>query len=205
MRTFATLRRLHDEAEIDKKHGEELRRADVTRAPGPFYLGEDVVIRESALSPNGHWLLIVTSPKSVAKGFEGKLTRYVTESGHEEFETERVRVGRNPPAPQSLLLLNLADHSVHALPYDGLPGIGDDPLQAIREENGVHDDVNDDVPGAAASPKKPKLRAISVVYDNPEDGGAGGIAWSRNGEALAIQLLAIDNKDRWIASSHSID
>jgi len=195
MRTFSTLQRLHDESEINKKHGEELRQADATRAPLPFYLGEDVVIRDSALSPNGHWLLLVTSPRSAAKGFEGKLTRYVTESGHEEFETERVRVGRNPPAPQSLLLLNLADHSVHALSYDALPGIADDPLQTIREENGFHA-----AQGAAASPTDKKLRAISVVYDDPEDGGAGGIAWSRNGEALAVQLLALDNKDRWIAT-----
>jgi dipeptidyl aminopeptidase/acylaminoacyl peptidase len=41
---------------------------------------------------------------------------------------------------------------------------------------------------------------VTVIFDDPDDGGAGGIAWSRNGEALAIQLLAIDNKDRWIAT-----
>jgi len=72
-------------------------------------------------------LIVVTTPKSAAKGFEGKLTRYVTESGYEEFETERLRVGRNPPAPQSLVLLNLVDHTAHALNVDSLPGIGDDP------------------------------------------------------------------------------
>jgi dipeptidyl aminopeptidase/acylaminoacyl peptidase len=33
-----------------------------------------------------------------------------------------------------------------------------------------------------------------------EDGGGGGIVWSDDGKALAIQIRAIDNKDRWIAT-----
>ncbi|MGB6310821.1 MAG: prolyl oligopeptidase family serine peptidase [Steroidobacteraceae bacterium] len=196
LRTFATLKRLHDEAEMSKRHAEELRKNDATRAAAPFYLGEDVVIRDTELSPDARWLLVVTVPKSAVKGVEGKLTRYVTESGYEEFETERLRVGRNPPAPQSLLLLNLVDHTVHALAVDNLPGIEDDPLKAIREENGAREPGTDASGGPGA---KPKARSVLIVSDDP-DGGAGGIAWSRDGKALAIQFLAIDNKDRWIAS-----
>jgi dipeptidyl aminopeptidase/acylaminoacyl peptidase len=196
LRTFSTLRKLHDEAETEKKHAEELRKADATRAPGPFYLGDNVIIRDAELSPDARWLIVVTSPKAAAKGVEGKLTRYVTESGYEEFETERVRVGRNPPAPQSLVLLNLVDHTAHALTLDNLPGIDDDPLQAVRKENGtgaVHAGAS---AGGVAGPKR---REVTVVSDEP-DPGAGGIAWSRDGRALAIQFLALDNKDRWIAS-----
>jgi dipeptidyl aminopeptidase/acylaminoacyl peptidase len=202
MRTFSTLKRLHEESETSKKHAEELRKGDVTRAAAPFYLGEDVSIRDTELSPDAHWLIIVTVPKSAAKGFEGKLTRYVTESGYEEFETERLRVGRNPPAPQSLLLLNLVDHTAHALSVDSLPGINDDPLKAIREENGIREAQTDrSVPAAGSEGKdaKPKQRGTLIVSDDPEV-GAGGIAWSRDGKALAIQFVAIDNKDRWIAS-----
>jgi dipeptidyl aminopeptidase/acylaminoacyl peptidase len=186
LRTFSTLKRLHDESEAGKKHAEELRKGDPTRAAAPFYLGEDVSIRDTELSPDARWLLVVTVPKSATKGFEGKLTRYVTESGYEEFETERVRVGRNPPPPQSLVLLNLVDHTAHALGIETLPGIGDDPLKVVRQEN--H--------GALAPTQR---RDVVVIGDEP-DPGAGGIAWSRDGEALAIQLLSLDNKDRWIAS-----
>jgi dipeptidyl aminopeptidase/acylaminoacyl peptidase len=203
MRTFSTLKRLHDESEISKKHAEDLRKGDVTRAAAPFYLGEDVSVRDTELSPDAHWLIIVTVPKSAAKGFEGKLTRYVTESGYEEFETERLRVGRNPPVPQSLLLLNLVDHTAHALSVDGLPGINDDPLKAIREENGTREAQTDRTAQAAGGSDgkdaKPKQRGVLIMSDDP-DGGAGGIVWSRNGNALAIQFAAIDNKDRWIAS-----
>ena len=184
LRTFSTLKRLHEESDAGKKHAEEYRKGDATRSAAPFYLGEDVVIRDTELSPDARWLLVVTTPKSALKGFEGKLTRYVTESGYEEFETERLRVGRNPPAPQSLLLLNLADHSMHALKVDNLPGIDDDPLKAVREENGT----------SAAH----KRRDVVVVGEEP-DPGAGGIVWSGDAKALAIQFLSIDNKDRWIA------
>ena len=202
MRTFSTLKRLHEESEISKKHAEELRKGDVTRAAAPFYLGEDVSIRDTELSPDAHWLIIVTVPKSAAKGFEGKLTRYVTESGYEEFETERLRVGRNPPVPQSLLLLNLVDHTAHALSVDSLPGINDDPLKAIREENGTRQaqtDGNAQAGGSDGKDARPKQRGVLMVSDDPE-GGAGGLVWSRDGKALAIQFVAIDNKDRWIAS-----
>jgi dipeptidyl aminopeptidase/acylaminoacyl peptidase len=202
MHTFSTLKRLHDESDIGKKHAEDLRRGDVTRSPAPFYLGEEVVIRDTELSPDARWLLVVTVPKAAAKGFEGKLTRYVTESGYEEFETERVRAGRNPPAPQSLLLLNLVEHSMHALSLGNLPGIGDDPLKAIREENGIREaeaDASGEQDASGGKDAKPAARDVSIVSDDP-DGAAGGIAWSRDGKALAIQLVSMDNKDRWIAT-----
>jgi dipeptidyl aminopeptidase/acylaminoacyl peptidase len=187
LRTFSTLKRLHDESATAKKFADDMRKGDATRAAPPFYLGEEITIRDAELSPDARWLLIVTVPKSAPKGFEGKLTRYVTESGYEEFETERLRVGRNPPVPQSLLLLNLVDHSVHALGAENLPGIDDDPLKSIREENGTQTDG------------KPHSRGVLIVPDDP-DGGAGGVAWSDDGKELAIQFLSADNKDRWIAS-----
>ena len=148
-----------------------------------------------ALSSDGNYLLVVTSPKAAVRGREGQLTRYVTESGYEEFETERLRVGRNPPAPQALVLLNLKDHSQHPLALGNLPGINEDPFKAIREENAKL------LPASSAIPNddKPKQRAITVTSDEP-DPGAGGIQWSNTGHALAIQLLSVDNKDRWLVS-----
>jgi len=194
LRTFSTLKRLHDETEAKKKEAAEFRTGDASQAAAVFYLGDELTIRNAELSPDAHWLAIIAEPKSAAKGFEGKLTRYVTESGYEEFETERTRVGRNIPASQSLLLLNLLDHTVHSVAFDSLPGIGDDPLQAIRAENGVAKPAGD-----AEGKDKPKLRAVSMYSDDPEN-GSGGLAWSSDGKALAVELIAIDNKDRWIST-----
>lgn len=102
LRTFATLKRTHDQAEQQRQHDEGQRHADATRAAAPFYLGDSVAVRGTSLSPDAHWMMVLTVPKSAVKGREGILTRYVTESGYEEPEKERLRVGRNAPAGQTL-------------------------------------------------------------------------------------------------------
>jgi dipeptidyl aminopeptidase/acylaminoacyl peptidase len=196
LRTFSTLKKLHDEKEAARLHDEELQKGDVTRPALPFYLGDEVVIRGTELSPDARWLMVVTEAKSHVKGREGQLTRYVTESGYEEFEKERLRVGRNPPAPQSLMLLNLADHTMHALSLDNLPGIHDDPLKSVREENAKL------LPPANPPPpanNERKARGVWVISDEP-DAVNGGIVWSADGGAVCIQMYSIDHKDRWIAS-----
>ena len=206
-RTFSTLKKLRDDKDLKRRDDEAARRADASRAPAPFYLGDDLTILDTELSPNGQWMLVVTAAKGAEKGRKGKLTRYVTDSGYEEFEDERVRVGRNPPAPQSLLLLDLARHAAHALSSEVLPGIHDDPLKAIREENAklggaVAADASAlQTTGSAANPAAGKPRGIVVAeLDAEEDARPTNIAWSRDGAALAIAMFSIDNKDRWIAS-----
>ena len=202
LRTFSTLKKLHDDKETARKHDEDMQKADVTRAALPFYLGDEVVIRGTELSPDARWLLVVTEPKSHVKGREGQLTRYVTESGYEEFEKERLRVARNPPAPQSLMLLNLTDHTMHALALEKLPGIEDDPLKAVREENAkVHPPANP--PPAAGDSRQAsgdkKARGVWVINREPDAINAH-IIWSADGGALGIEMYAIDHKDRWIVS-----
>ena len=197
LRTFSTLKKLHDEAEITRLHDEALQKGDVTRSVLPFYLGDEVVIRGTELSPDAHWLIVVTEAKSHAKGREGQLTRYVTESGYEEFEKERLRAGRNPPAPQSLVLLNLADHTIHALPMEALPGIYDDPLKSVREENAKALPPPMSQPAIAGNDKK--ARGVWVISDEP-DAVSGGMIWSADGGAIGIQLYSIDHKDRWLVS-----
>lgn len=195
LRTFSTLKKLHDDAETLRTHDEALQKADASRTAAPFYLGDEVIIRGSELSPDAHWLLVVTEPKSHLRGKEGQLTRYLTESGYEEFEKERLRVGRNPPAAQSLILLNLVDHTMHPLAMDQLPGLEEDPLKSVREEN-AKARPSTDPRDAAAGQKK---RGVWVINDEP-DAVSGGMIWSLDGSALGIELYAIDHKDRWLVS-----
>src|SRR5690606_7231463 len=58
---------------------------------------------------------------------------YVTESGHEEFEDVRTRVGRNPPRAQSFWIVDMRQGVPQAVSTAGLPGIRDDPLAALRK------------------------------------------------------------------------
>jgi dipeptidyl aminopeptidase/acylaminoacyl peptidase len=180
LRLISTLKRQKDDRDAGRDRAEELRRADATRAPAPIYLGDKVVIDASALSPDGRYLLLVTAPKSFEKGRIGKLPRYVTESGYEEFDDQRPRVGRNMPAEHTVKLIDLATRKVSDLSFDTLPGIATDPLAAMR-----------------ALQKLPALKGNRAVRVD-DDGEA--IQWSGNGAQVAVLLRAVDNKDSWIAT-----
>jgi dipeptidyl aminopeptidase/acylaminoacyl peptidase len=181
LRLIATLKRQKDDRDAGRARSEEERHADATRAPSPVWLGEKVSIQGSALSPDGRWLLVVTGPKDADKGRIGKLPRYVTESGYEEFEDERTRVGRNLPSGQMLKLVDLASHKVQDLSFDVLPGIADDPLASLRAEH-----------------KQPAIKGNRAVRMVSEEGQA--IQFARNGAQAAIMIRSVDNKDRWIAT-----
>ena len=106
LKFFSTLREIKDDREAQKKHDEAFEKADPSRAPKPFYVGDDVKIEGTSLGPDGRWLLVFTTSKAYDKGKAGKLQHFVTESGYEEQQDERTRVGRNDPAPQSIVLRN---------------------------------------------------------------------------------------------------
>lgn len=109
---IATLAKRRADTEARRARDTELRKADATRAGVPVYLGDDVKIARSALSPDGRWLLVVAEPKNGDKGRAGKMPVYVTESGYEDVEDVRTRVGRNPPAGHTLRRVDLATGTV---------------------------------------------------------------------------------------------
>lgn len=176
LRLIATLARQRDEREALRTHGEAQRAADPTRGPGPVYLGEKLVIADSALSPAGRWLLVATEAEGGNGGQGGKMPTYVTESGYEGFEDVRTRVGRNAPLGQSLRLVDLADGSVRTLSLAALPGIATDPLADLRK--------------AAGKPALEGERPLRVM----------ALRWNPQGTQAAVMLRANDNKDRWIAT-----
>jgi dipeptidyl aminopeptidase/acylaminoacyl peptidase len=118
LRLFDTLRKEKADREAQRDRDLALRGLDPTRAPATVYLGDDVNIVNTALSPNGRWLLAVTEAKGADGGRAGKMPKYVTESGYEEVEDVRVRVGRNAPNAQKLWLVNLANAKAHELKTD---------------------------------------------------------------------------------------
>ena len=184
LRLIETLRAERAQRDAVREQEETWRGADPTRAPKPAYLGKDVAIEDSALSPDGRWLLVVTAPKDGDAGQAGKMPRYVTESGYEEFEEVRTRVGRKAPQPHRLWLVETATGEVGELAFDALPGIGDDPLAALRKAAGQEPLEGD--------------RAVRVETDG--DGTGPAIHWSDDGRQAAVLLRAVDNKDRWIAT-----
>ena len=185
LRTLDTLRTDRERREAQRSQEDRWRKADPTRAPGPAWLGEEVEIVDSSLSPDARHLLVVTKKKGADAGRAGKMPTYVTESGYEEFEDVRTRVGRNDPLPQALWLVDAADGSVRELKLDPLPGIAADPLAALRK----------------AADKEPLKGNRAVQIATSGDNGDGSrMQWSTDGRNAAVMLRAVDNKDRWIAS-----
>ena len=182
MRTLADDKARRDAA---REQDEAWRRADPSRAPAPLYLGKDVDIVDSSLSPDGRWLLAVTTEKGADAGKAGQLQKFVTESGYEEQEEERTRVGRNDPLPQKLWLADVASGKVVELKFDPLPGIATDPLAALRK--------------AAGKDALKGNRPLQVATSG-DNGDAPSIRWSGDSRNVAVMLRAIDNKDRWIAT-----
>ncbi|NKF20877.1 S9 family peptidase [Solimonas marina] len=193
---FKSLR--HDKAEHDAERQNDLAldQADDTRAPRPFWLGKDVEIVGTSLSPSGQWMLAVTQPavSDKDKAKQPAVNHYVTDSGYPEPEDARTYVGRNPPAPQTVWLLDLASHEKYELSLDKLPGIDSDPLAKLRKQTQkvLRKDGHDD---EAKALDAPKIRGVSLTGFVRQP-----MAWSDDGQAVAIQLSANDHKDRWIAS-----
>ena len=105
------------------------------------------------------------------------MPRYVTQSGYIDVEDARTRVGRNAPIPSKLWLLDLETREKHELSFEELPGIDTDPLADLKKAQDI-DPLGED-----------ELREVSI----------GGLAWHAEGELAAVQIRAIDNKDRWLA------
>jgi len=129
LRLIETLRDDKARRDAAREQDEAWRASDPSRAPAPVYLGADVEIADSALSPDGRWLLVVTTAKGADAGKTAKLPHYVTESGYQEPEEGRTVVGHNAPLPHALWLVDVAGGKPRRLSFDGLPGIKEDPLR----------------------------------------------------------------------------
>ena len=184
LRTLDTLARDKAQRDAWREQSQTWRQADSSRAPAPVYLGDDVQIIDSALSPDARWLLVVTQKKTADEGQAGKMPKYVTESGYEEFQEVRTRVGRNSPIAQALWLVDLGTASARELKFDTLPGIAVDPLAALRK---------------AAGKEPLKGNRDVQVATRGDNGDASLLRWSDDGRNAVVMVRAIDNKDRWIA------
>ncbi len=186
---FLATAKANKDAQTAQKAAE--RSADPGQVTAPWYLGSKLSISQSSLSPDGRWLVLVTQAKSYDEGEPGIMPNYVTDSGYVETSKEHTYVGLNPPAAQQVKLLDLQNHTSFDLDMAQLPGIKTDPLAELRK-SAVEWDVQHgmDRKTAEDSVKAPSVREVSVF----------GTAWSDDGRGLALQIVANDNKDRWLAT-----
>jgi len=191
MRNMETLRENKRRAEAMEDAEESRQLEDPAGAPLPIYMGEDYTEVNRSLSPSGRYLLVTVTDHEAEEGRHGIMPSYVTEDGYTSITETRTRVGKNLPAAQQLLLVDLAEGTFETVDYAALPGIDEDPLEVLREsaidwyvERGAD---REEVEKALEAPE---TRPVTVER----------IVWNAAGSRAAVQLRAIDNKDRWLAT-----
>lgn len=172
-----------DAAQARAAH-EEARAAaarDPARAVAPWYLGKGRRLAASAPSADGRWLLLAVEPAQGNDGKRDHMPRFVTRSGYVEVEDVRRLVGRDTSPPHELWLLDLEEHAKHEIDLSVLTGRDEDPLAALKAAQDIEPHDADDP------------RPVRVT----------GIEWHAQRAVAAVQLQAVDNKDRWLLTVHA--
>ena len=191
MRNFETLREDKRRAEALEDDEEARQHEDPAGAPLPMYVGEDYIEVDRFLSPSGRYLLVTVTDDEADEGRHGIMPNYVTEDGYTAITETRTRVGRNPPAAQQLLLVDLAEGSFETVDYAALPGLDEDPLEELRDTAiDWHVDKGADREEVEKAVEAPETRPLTVER----------ITWNSAGSLAAVQLRSVDNKDRWLAT-----
>ena len=140
--------------------------------------GHTAKVVDLAFSADGRWLLAVVEPEKSDEGEADAMPKFVTRSGYVEVEDVRRLVGQNGATAQQLWLLDLEKREKHELAFSGLTGIDVDPLAGLKAAQDIkaHD------------------------AENPRPLRVMGLAWHPQQAVAAVQLRAIDNKDRWLAT-----
>jgi dipeptidyl aminopeptidase/acylaminoacyl peptidase len=188
-RLFQVIREEKEKQAAAREEDRASRHLDPTRAPLPWFLGEEVEIVQSSLSPAGDWMLVVTQAKGGAKK-PSLMARFVTEEGDLKSDEVRSKVGTEPPTDHRVLLLDLVKHEKHEVDLSKLPGITDDPLKELREKAKKAKNKKDEKKKEEKKEEEKKPRPVEVW----------ALAWSDDGRYGALMLHSSDNKDRWIAT-----
>ena len=80
LRLLDTLRSDRERREAAREQREAWRARRIGGAPAPVYLGDKVEIADSALSPDGRWLLVVTTASSQRPSGDSALSAISTSS-----------------------------------------------------------------------------------------------------------------------------
>ncbi|MCW5754694.1 MAG: prolyl oligopeptidase family serine peptidase [Phycisphaeraceae bacterium] len=178
-RLFEVLNRRREEQRQARAHERQIRVDDPSRAPLPWYLGKDVRIIRSSLSPSGRYVAVVLTDASENSGRRDAMPSYVTESGYVESRSVRTKVGDGRPRAERLVLLDLLERASHPIDHALLPGISDDPLAFLQS--------NPDAVADSPRPAQPRPVRFGALLWNPVD------------DRLCVQAFSHDNKERWLA------
>ena len=135
LKLFSTLRTLKDDREAQKKHDHEFAKADPSRAPQPFYLGDDVKIEGTRSVPMDAGSSCSRRRRLTTRAASASCSASSTNPATRNRKTSaRVSAATIPRRSRCCCSIS-STHEQYKLDAADLPGIHDDPLKAVREEN----------------------------------------------------------------------
>lgn len=206
LRLFDVIRERDERREAERERQQQRHEADPSLAPPPWFLGDKVEIRQSALAPSGDWMALVVIDRKRDDGRKDLMADWVTEDGYVKGHEVRPKVGTADGTSARLWILDLVSRERHEIDLSTLPGITEDPLAELRRlaeddskdaapANDAANDRGDDEPDKA---KTDKAKPRAVRFEEP-------IRFSPDGSRLLIHAHSYDNKDRWIAVVNRTD
>jgi dipeptidyl aminopeptidase/acylaminoacyl peptidase len=211
-RLFETVRAAKSRRDASRQDEKSERAARDALAPPIVYMGAELESRGVEVSPDGAWAVVRAVKKSSRDAKRDVMPTWVTDDGYVRSGPLRTKVGTVERRAEELYLIDLrpgvADRRTR-LDLGVLPGIADDPLAAIRAANTSPEPAPPDAkPGDA--PPKPESEAPQGTPSGPRQAKAKElaprpasvreVAWSPDGARCVLQVVSLDNKDRWIAS-----
>ncbi|MCY3592224.1 MAG: prolyl oligopeptidase family serine peptidase [Acidobacteria bacterium] len=208
-RLLEIVRQRRQRQERSLEASRERQAGDPSRSALPHYLGKEVDVAGSALSPALDRLVLRIRPKERDEGLRDRMPNYVTATGMVDVEEVRMKVGTAETAGETLILLSAGDAEPAMLDLSVLPGIADDPLadlrEAARERKKAREAATkqagggEDVAGAEAESVERKNEETSEAEPEPRPVRFGPVSFNRDGSRAVVQVYSADNKDRWIA------
>lgn len=150
---------------------------------------DDKTVRNVQLSPDEQYItfLLYDRPKNRKRTI---IPNYITESGFAEDIPSRTKVGA-PEGSYQFGIYDIPNDTVRFVSTKDIPGIYDEPEYLKDYKIEVEDSTKDH--GEESSEKKIEKR-------KPREVRITGPFWSKDGRCAAVDILASDNKDRWIMS-----
>ncbi len=170
MKLFQVLR----DRQENRDRRQESRQDEENVPPYTLYTGQARPMSVQ-LSPDERFI-IYSLVEMVQGARQTLIPKFVTASGYTEEENSRPKVGTNYYRGSSLMIYDRQQDTAYAALTSDIPGLSDLP------------DYVRDYPAEMAKAGKEKER--KVIFSSP--------IWSADGKQAVVNILSLDNKDRWI-------
>jgi dipeptidyl aminopeptidase/acylaminoacyl peptidase len=208
---FEVLRKERAQADERRAQSESLQEADRTASPRAWYLGDKHRVGRLEVSPSGQWCVVSLESKGASDGKGDQMPEWVTADGYVGTRGVRPLVGTGKFSSDRLVLLNLRRRETIELSFKDLPHIADDPFVEVRQSvekwRQETEKANEVPPASDQTASAAKQASSEKQGDNQQATQetskeravvVRSVVWNAMGTEVAVELIATDNKDRWI-------